>query len=294
MLNYPYSLMKTKLKFLPLFFIAALHAQEAADEQAVLIDPIVKETIVPTTPAPEPERLEITPDEIISSKVVYRNGQKFTIQEITPQELPPIPPPLPTRELTPEQQAARDARFAAMGKFSTLMLSCTVHDDDKTLIRWTSQGKQPVENFEAWSNINFHYFDCFFRFKKNDTTYSIMYGIGDISTAMMTRMSIRRGFTYTPPVIPELPADATAQAAFVVIKGNPTAADLEPIKGLHEIFQDNHAAMIAEYQRLKILRAAEAAERAAHPPNPKPDIIIQHWTIEPKKLPTINEGETTK
>jgi hypothetical protein len=38
--------------------------------------------------------------------------------------------------------------------------------------------------------------------------------------------------------------------------------------------------MVAEYQRLKLLREQEAAERAANPPDPKPDIIIQHWTIE--------------
>ena len=275
-----------KQALLPLLFIAALHGQEPAGEPAELLDPIVKAPIAPSEPAPEPQRLEIPPEDIISTKVIMADGQKITIQKVQPQELEPLPEPPPPRVLTPEEQATRDAaraaRVAARGAYRNLMFSCTVYDGEKTMIRWCSQGRQPVEYFTAWSNVNFHYFNSLGRFKKNDTTYTLMFGIGDTDTAKMASLYARRNAVYTPPVIPALPEDATLEPNFVVTQGNPTPADLEPIIGLHELYKEHHAAMVAEYQRLKVLREKEAAARAANPPDPKPDIIIRHWTIEPK------------
>ena len=278
-----------KTKYLPLLFIAALHGQEPAGEPAELLDPIVKAPIVQTEPAPEPQRLVIPPEDIISTEIIDANGQKITIQEVQPQELEPLPEPPPPRILTPEEQATREAaraaRLAARGEHRNLMLSCTVYDGEKTMIRWNSQGKQPIESYTAWSNVNFHYFNAINRFKKNATTYSFFFGVGDIDTAKMTALHARRGKTYTPPTIPALPADATTEPNFIVTEGNPSPADLEPIHGLHEVFQQHHADLIAEYQRLKVLREKEAAARAANPPDPKPDIIIQHWKIDPKDQP---------
>ena len=284
-----------KQALLPLLLIAALHGQELTGEPAQLLDPIVKSPIVQTEPAPQPKRLVIPPEDIISTEIIDANGQKITIQEVQPQELEPLPEPPPPRILTPEEQAARDAaraaRLAARGAYRHLMLSCTVYDGEKTMIRRNSQGRQPVEYFTAWSNVNFHYFNAINRFKKNDTTYTLMFGVGDINTAKMTSLYARRGKTYTPPIIPALPAEAAIEPNFVVTHGNPTPADLEPIEGLHELYKEHHAALIAEYQRLKVLRAQEAAARAANPPDPKPDIIIRHWTIEPKVQPaTATEG----
>ena len=286
------SLSLMKMKLLPLLYVAALHGQEPAGEPAELLDPIVKEPIVQTEPAPEPQRLEVPPEEIISTKVIIRDGQKFIIQKVEPQELEPLHAPPPPRVLTPEEEEARSARLAARGEYRNLMLSCTVYDGQKTMIRWNSQGREPVEYFTAWSNVNFHYFNSLGRFKKNDTTYTLMFGIGDTDTAKMASLYARRNAIYTQPVIPTLPEDATEEPSFVVTQGNPTTADLEPLVGLHELYKEHHTAMIAEYQRLKVLREQEAAERAANPPDPKPDIIIQHWTIEPKVQPaTATEGE---
>ena len=274
-----------KQALLPLLFIAALHGQEPAGEPAELLDPIVKAPIVQTEPAPEPKRLVIPPEDIISTEIIDANGQKITIQKVQPQELEPLPEPAPPRALTPEEEAARTARIAARGAHRNLIFSCTVYDGEKTMIRWCSQDRQPVEYFTAWSNVNFHYFNSLGRFKKNDTTYSLMFGIGDTDTAKMASLYARRNAVYTPPVIPTLPVDATVEPSYVVTQGNPSPADLEPILGLHEVFQQHHADLIAEHQRLKVLRAQEAATRAANPPDPKPDIIIQHWKIDPKDQP---------
>jgi hypothetical protein len=110
--------MKTKL--LPLLFIAALHGQEPAGEPAELLAPIVQEPIVQTEPAPEPQRLEVPPEDIISTKVIMADGQKITIQKVEPQELEPLPEPPAPRVLTPEEEAARAARVAARGEHNLL------------------------------------------------------------------------------------------------------------------------------------------------------------------------------
>jgi hypothetical protein len=272
---YPTHTMKKYLLF-SLLLSAWLHAEQAA----TLIEPIVKPQIASPTAAPAQERLEIQPEDIISTKVVIRDGQKFTLQKVEPQEITPLPVPPPPKTLTPKQQAARAAQRASMGKFRTLMVSCTVHDDNKTLLRWQSQDKDPVEHFSAWSNVNFHHLTSLTRFKKNDTTYNVMFGIGDVDTAQMNRLHARRNTTYTPPTIPTLPADSKTSPSYLVTEGNPTVEDLAPIDGLHELYQAHHNDLVTEHQRIKAENAQRAAELAANPPDPTPDLIIRYWTPE--------------
>jgi hypothetical protein len=272
-----------KIKFIPLLLIAAIQAQEPTISPATLIDPLVKEPGAANAPAPEPERLKIDSEDILSSKVVYREGQKFTIQEIVPIDLPPIPEAPAPKPLTAEELAARNARIAQADPQRTLMLSCTVYEGNRTLITWNSQGVTPMQTYKAWSNVNFHHFDSLRRFKKNSTTYMLMFMIGDEDTARAAARAARAGKTYSPPLIPELPADSSTEPRFQVIQGNPSADELAPLYGLHEIYRENHNELIAEHQRLTLERAQKAAERLANPPDPKPDIIIQHWTIEPKE-----------
>jgi hypothetical protein len=262
---------------IPLFFTALLHAQEVA----TLLDPIAKPQMENPAPAPAQERLEVTPEDIISSKVVIRDGQTFTLQKIQPPDITPLPTPPPPQPLSSAQLAARAARRAAIGNVRTLMLSCTVHDDSKTLIRWSSLDKQPAEHFSAWSNVNFHHLASLKHFKKNDTTYNVIFGMGDVNTAQMTLLHARRNGIYAPPPIPSaLPADSHAAPSYIVTAGKPTEADLAPIDGLHEIFRENHTALIAEHQRIQQENAARAAALATNPPDPTPDLIIRYWTPE--------------
>jgi hypothetical protein len=278
-----------------LLLVATIRAQEPAREDAVLIDPIALQPTSSDAPAPEPERLKIDSEDILSSKVVYREGQKFTIQEIVPIDLPPIPAAPAPQPLTAEELAARDARIAQADPQRTLMLSCTVYDDTRTLITWNSQGVTPMQTYKAWSNVNFHHFDSLRRFKKNRTTYMLMFMVGDEDTARAAARAARAGKTYSPPLIPELPADSSTEPRFQVIQGNPSAEELAPLFGLHEIYRENHNELIAEHQRLTLERAQKAAERLANPPDPKPDIIIQHWTIDPSAHPPITiEGGVNK
>jgi hypothetical protein len=272
--------MMKKILISSLVIISALLAQELATEQVTLLDPIAKALPDAATPVLEVNRLEVPPEDIISTKVVIRDGQKFTIQKIEPQEITPLPIPPPPQPLTPEQESARAAHRASMRKFRTLMVSCTVHDGSKTLLRWSSQDKDPVEHFAAWSNVNFHHLTSLTRFKKKDTTYNVMFGIGEVNTAQMTLLHARRNKTYTPPTIPELPADSKTSPSYRVTEGTPTDEDLAPIDGLHEIFHEHHTDLIAEHLRIKAENAQRAAELAANPPDPTPDLIIRYWTPE--------------
>lgn len=269
------------MKTLPLLFltITTLIAQDPTP-RATLIASIIRE-VVPKKP-PEPVLLlDIAPESIIESKTVTADGQKITIQEIAPISLPPIAPAPEVRPLTAEQIAARDAKLARAPKYRSLMLSCTVFDDKHTRIQGTTRTKDTTERWEAWSNINFHHFNRLPRFQKNDTTYSLFFGIGDENTIKAAARYARIKRIYTPPIIPELPADPTTQPRFVVTNGNPTAEDLAPIIGLHELYLDHHKDLISEYTRIKALQEKEAAELLANPPDPKPDIVIQHWTVTP-------------
>lgn len=286
---------------LPLLLIGSLAAQEAST-RAALIAPIIREPIV--QPEPKPIlRLDIAEDSILESKDTIIEGQKITIQEIEPIALTPLPPPPTPLPLSAEQIAARDALIARAPKHRGLMLSCTVYDGKHTRIYGMTRTKDTAHRWEAWSNVNFRHFNNIQRFQKNDIVYSLLFGIGDEDTVRTAARFARAGKTYTPPAIPELPSDATAEPRFIVTKGNPTPEDLSPIIGLHELYEEHHRDLISEYQRIKALQELAAAERLANPPDPKPDIIIQHWTVTPDapaaptKLeitPSKTEGGETK
>ncbi len=229
---------------LPFLFLATLAAQEPIDQPAEILDPIAHEPPPPAAPRPV-LKVEVPAENIIDSQTIVKDDQTIIVQQISPVELPPIPIPTEPTPPTPEQIAARAARIANAPKYRTLMLSCTVYDHQHTLITWTSQGKTPIEVFKAWSNVNFHYFNTIYRFKKNDTIYSFLHGIGDEDTAKAAARYARFGRTYTLPHIPTLPTDPATQPTYQIIQGNPTAEDIAPIKGLHEIYQRHHTTLIS-------------------------------------------------
>jgi hypothetical protein len=279
-------------RFLPLLLIGVLSAQDAKTDRATLLAPIIREPVVQSPPKPV-LRLDVHAESILESKDTIIDGQKITIQEIEPIALPPLPPPPAPRPLTAEQIAARDAMISRAPKHRGLMLSCTVYDGKHTLIRGMTRTKDTAHHWEAWSNLNFRHFNMLQRFQKNDITYTLLFGIGDEDTAKSAARHARLGKPYTPPAIPELPADSTTDPRFIVTKGNPTVEDLAPIIGLHELYQDNHKDLISEFERIKANQDREAAERLANPPDPKPDIIIQHWTVTPDAPPAPTKLEIT-
>jgi hypothetical protein len=285
--------MKTIL-ILPMLLIGAITAEEE-NSRATLIAPIIREPIKEQPPEPVLQ-LDIAPESVIENKTFTADGQKITLEEITPITLPPLPEPLPQKPQTPEQLARRAELAAKAQLHRSLLLSCTVYDGTNTLIRGMTREKNVSRPWEVWSNVNFRHFNTFRSFQKKGITYSLLFGIGEENTARTAARYARAGKTYTPPVIPELPADPTTSPQFIVTKGNPTAEDLAPIIGLHEIYQDHHKDLISEYTRIKALQEKEAADRLANPPDPKPGIVIQHWTVSPDApaAPTKLEVISTK
>ncbi len=291
------SLLQNSRLYALAFFVVNLFPATYADETATLIP----EQAAPSAPAvPAAPKLEITPDEIISSRTVVRPDQTITIQEVVPQDIP-LPHAAPTPEpVTPEQQAARAARIAHRTEHRMTMLSCTVHHDEangttRTHIRWTSQGKTPTEFYEAWSNVNFHHLTHLHAFNKANITHNVMFGIGDQSNSQAATRAAQAGKTYTPPSIPELPTDSTTQPTYAITQGNPDETDLAALDGLHELYQQHHAAFIAKSASLKEENARRAAALAANPPDPTPNLIIRYWTPEKtmaEKLQEQQEAQT--
>lgn len=291
-----------KVFSLLLLLIATVTAKEGETVRATLIAPIIREPIAEKPPEPQ-LKLDIAPDSIIDTKTVTADGQKITLQEIEPITLPPLPEPPPPTPLTPEQLAHRAELAAKAPLHRTLLLSCTLHDGTYTMIRGITRENDEPRPWEACSNINFRHFTALPRFQKDGITYTLLLNIVEENSTRTAARYARLGKTYTPPTIPELPADPTTAPQFIVTKGAPTAQDLAPIEALHELYQKHHQDLISEYVRIKALQEREASERLANPPNPKPDIIIQHWTVTPNAppaptkleiIPTKTEEDQTK
>jgi hypothetical protein len=282
--------------FSSVFLLSAafLNAQEEAAEPATLLSAPVTNT----TPAAEPTKLEVTPDEILATRTIVRPDQKITIQRIVPQNIDPLPAPPQLKELSSAEKAERTAKRAQHLPHRIHMLSCTVHHLDesgvtRTHLRWSSQGKDPVETFEAWSNVNFAHLSQTSRFQRDNTIHNCMFGIAEEHTRKAAARALLLGKSYAPPTIPTLPNDSTNQPSYIVTAGNPTEEDLAAIDGLHELYQKHHAEFIAAVQRLNQENEKLAAELAANPPDPTPDLLIRYWTPE-KTLVEILQEQTNQ
>ena len=96
----------------------------------------------------------------------------------------------------------------------------------------------------------------------------------------------KHGRTYTPPVIPELPA---GKATFTIISGNPGGNALTDIHSLHDLYNNEYEKLLTAYQGREQARLAREAELKAHPPQPK-DIVLNHWRVQPAKLDKKDGG----
>lgn len=282
-----------KLAIIPLLFLGVLKAQEASSEEAKLSAPAPSALVAAKEAAPPTPVLEITSDEIISSRTLKRPDQTFTIQQVIPQEIQPLPSP-------PEwPNNARDYtdKTPAMPHRLT-MVSCTVHHDDatsriRTRLQWNSQGKIPVETYEAWSNIDFRHLTPITTFEKNNTRQNVMFGMmGYESSAKAAALAKRLGKNTTPLVIPELPDKPTETPTFAITRGNPEPVDLEVIEGLHELYAKHHAEFIAESERIAQVNAIAAAQLKANPPDPTPDVTIRFWFPDNLIGPPLDNAST--
>ena len=209
----------------------------------------------------------------LARKVVAVGEKKVTYIKITPPLLPPpviTPTPQP-RTLTAEEQATEDARAAKA--FVQLNLSVTVYPGTAELptisdLNWWHEGKR----YQAWSNIDFRYFNQFTTIEAEHYIFSWFPGIGEGSVDSVHASNRPAGYSL-------FAVTDTAPQYYFEGEAADMAAVADTLAGLdyfHAYFSIHKEELAVEYK--KRLSEAEAAERArfASPPK-KLDSVIYFW-----------------
>lgn len=124
-------------------FCGLLASLAFAQETAHLVEPT--QPAVPAKPLP---KLEVAPQDILSTKVKDLGDRNLIIQEIAPVDLPPPPDPPAPVEMTAERRAAFEARRLQFKQRRNLSLSVTVFRSERyegkvrTLFCWRSPDNQ--------------------------------------------------------------------------------------------------------------------------------------------------------
>lgn len=257
-----------------------------ADEAPRIVDPIADGA--PSEPAPELPKLDISPEDVIETKVRDLGERKITIQKVNPVELPPMPQPAPPVELTPQQIEELRSMRQDEKESILLMMSVTVyrseHFDEgvRTQFRWWS--RERGEDFEAWSNVNGNWLTGFANFETSNRIYAMLLGIGNYDIDGWKAALKSRGRDFNEPEIPDIPSGGPA---FVVTKGAPTLEELAPIQAIHDLVEADGEAMRRAFEARERARIEQEVFLKANPPKPK-DIVLRYWKIE--KSSVAKEG----
>lgn len=229
-------------------------------------------------PSPKP-RLQTSGEDVIQSRTVDLGERQVTFEKIRPLSLPPIPEP-PERtevELSAEQlQALEEARVV-----QHIFLGVTVYVPDegpdaaKSLVRyWCRQGKQPVS---MWINANMVWVGAFAEYETEEASYSLMMLPTEYRFETMRRVAALSGREWQEPDIPKFDDDGTGEIR--VIEGNPSEAELEPIKALMELYRTDKVRLRALYEQRLAEAEQKRLEREADPPEKK-DLRIRYWRLD--------------
>jgi hypothetical protein len=234
-----------------------------------------------TPPPPQPAKPVwiVSAEDVISEKSHAQGGRTMTVREIKPIALPPPAEPAAPVVISEELRERIDSYKEKHPLHHMIGLGATIYrledQSTRTHIRvWLNGHAEPVG---FWSSGDFSLLSGIGSFTDNQgVTRAILmsWSIFDIqrTAARMTEL----GRQYTPPEIPELPAD---RAAYVVSTGNPDDELLTAIDSLHEILNDDAVELRRAYEG-RVLAARERQEfLKANPPQPE-DLIINHWRIQ--------------
>jgi len=237
-----------------------------------------------TPPPPQPEKpvWTVPAADVVSEKSHVEGGRTITVREIKPIALPP--PPEPAEPAAPvviseEFQERIDAYKEKHPLHHMLGLSATIYrlEDQSTRTHvhvWLNGQGEPIS---FWSSGDFSLLSGIGSFNDNQGVSRALFMVWSILDlrridARMTEL----GSEYTPPEIPELPAD---RAAYVVSTGNPDAELLTAIDSLHEILTHDAVELRRAYEGRVIAERERKEFLKANPPQPK-DLIINHWRIQ--------------
>jgi hypothetical protein len=248
-----------------LSLVVSLSAQETrADEgRALLLGEVVDGT--PSATEIEP----VLPDfKVVGSTVKRLADHDIVLNQVEDPGLAPLPgspeqEPLDLND--PEAAAWLERETAEAPEHRLVMLSATVYDHQKTFLRWRvvnpkPDGALPLEDFQAWSNLDFNLFSGVSSYEYRGVTYSLIMGIGNQETAQSET--------------PELPV---GEPAFVITEGNQGEAEqMALIEGLHELYSNEKEILDAAYLGREQAEAERRAHLEANPPQPE-DVVIHFW-----------------
>lgn len=208
----------------------------------------------------------------------------------------PVYPKLPRPELLDQGIESAAAAVARPDESATdageewraselVILSATVYDHNRTLLRWMPPGK-PGDEMTAWSNVDFNLLGGFTTFQANGMCFSLILCLDNQNSGATTDDA------EVPP--PDLPALSTAGPAFVVTAGdaNDMAASAV-ITGLHDLYQTEAPRLQAAYLGREKARIAREALLRAHPPQPR---NVTTWITKARivEKPADQSGATQK
>lgn len=255
--------------------------------ETAIIGPIADGTVSPPPPEPPLPNFKIrstTTKKIMRDEpsgvpglAPLRKEVTATVHVVEDPHLPEPPPPPPPADMNDPAVLAWRAKVRALYQQREIVfLSATVYDHQRTLLRWYPNGRPDAE-MTAWSNIDFNHLCGFSDYTYDDRRFSLIIGIGNVSSVVRERMAQRSGRAYHPPVPPELP---TASPGFVVTKGDTSDAQaMDVITGLHELYKVEGARLKVAYEARVQAQVEREAYLRANPPQPK-DITIHIWKRE--------------
>ncbi len=278
------------MKSASLIFVALLAAvglvssQDKAELATVPTTARILGTIPDGTPpapeAPKPE-YRVAPTDILQTTTLREGGRNITLQQIKPIALPPPPQPADTASAPSPEFLHRLTEFReAHPRTAIFNLGATIYQSKdqpvRTLLQlWPEGGGQPIK---VWSSADFTLIAGGIRsfIDTEGNTRHLMVMPSRIDIDRMTNLFASKGKTYTAPQIPVFPE---GKATFQIIGDSPSPSDLTALQSLHDLYNQNHAELLAAHQGREQANLQREAELKANPPQPK-DITLRFWHTE--------------
>lgn len=216
----------------------------------------------------------------LNRKTVHLGTHQVTYIRITPPQLPrlPVQPAPPPRELTPEDQAAEDARAAKT--YEQLSFTCMVYVGSPTVteLTWWHEGKR----HRAWSNVDFRHLTQLGHLETETHVFSWFPFVSDAAVAdipVAERPAELSLFTAADPAPTYFFEGSEEEMAEVA----GTLRGLDYLHAYYQLHREQLAADHAKRMQEAALYEARAAELAKNPPKP-PDTVIHFWKV-PSAVP---------